>query len=357
MASPGTRTAPETDRAHRAPEPVPESKVRSLTPGGLIAGGAAAATASVIGGHLGVAGTMIGTFLTSVVSAAALALYSDSIARSHRALRSVGRAVQTLPLPARLDGGSTAVPAAEGRADANGTDDAGAASRRPLLLRVALLTIAMAAVGLLAVFGIQWAGGTELSDGTGTIQRSVAGDDAVAPRDPSPSPAPATDERTGTTDPATPATDRPSDPATSTNGVERTPDGGSSRDSGSSGGSSQDGGDGSGRSGTPQDGGTGTGSVGNVGNGAGSGSSDGTTSSGAPTTGDTIAGPAAGGASSSSTVADAVASGTSGDTSASGTSGVTSASGASGVTSASGSGGTAGRSAGLVDGGGSDRTS
>lgn len=298
MASPGTRTTPVTDRAQGAPESAPESKVRSLTPGGLVAGGAAAATASVIGGHLGVAGTMIGTFLTSVVSAAALALYSDSITRSHRALRSVGRRVQSLPLPARRDGGSTAAPAAEGRGDADGTDDAGTASRRPLLLRVALLALAMAAVGLIAVFGIQWAGGTELSHGTGTIQRSMAGDDAVAPRDPSPSPGPATDERTGTTDPSTPATDRPSDPATSTTGVEPARDDGSSHDSGRSGGSSQDGGDGSGSTGTTQNGGTGTGSGGND---VGSGSSGGATRSAGHATGDTSAsgtgdGTAAGGA-------------------------------------------------------------
>ena len=68
-----------------------DSAVRSLSPTSLIAGGAAAATASVVGGHLGVAGTVVGAALTSVVSAGAVALYTDSVRRSTATLKAVQR--------------------------------------------------------------------------------------------------------------------------------------------------------------------------------------------------------------------------------------------------------------------------
>lgn len=49
-------------------------EVKKLSPSGLVISGAASATASVVGGQLGIAGTVIGAALTSVVAAVALAL-------------------------------------------------------------------------------------------------------------------------------------------------------------------------------------------------------------------------------------------------------------------------------------------
>lgn len=64
-------------------------QVKKLSPTGLVASGAAAATATVVGGQLGIAGTVIGAALTSVVSATALALYTDSVNRSRLTLKKV----------------------------------------------------------------------------------------------------------------------------------------------------------------------------------------------------------------------------------------------------------------------------
>ncbi|WGW11369.1 hypothetical protein LWF01_14925 [Saxibacter everestensis] len=67
-----------------------DSDVKSaLSPSKLVASGAAAATASVVGGQLGVAGTVIGAGLVSVVSAVSLTLYQHSLDKGReRLLRS-----------------------------------------------------------------------------------------------------------------------------------------------------------------------------------------------------------------------------------------------------------------------------
>lgn len=157
--------------------------LRSLSPVGLAAGGAAAATASVVGGQLGVAGTVIGAFLTSIVSATALAVYSESVKRGRRAVvRIKDHALAHVP-----DG-----TASSGAADASGTAatdpaadegaDAGSPWTRTRVLKIVLGALAIAAIAVVIVFGIQRATGTELSTGTGTIQRSVSGEDSVVPR-------------------------------------------------------------------------------------------------------------------------------------------------------------------------------
>src|SRR5690625_4686721 len=64
----------------------PELQLKKLSPTGLVASGAAAATASVIGGQLGIAGTVIGAALTSIVSATALDRKSTRLNSSHVAI-------------------------------------------------------------------------------------------------------------------------------------------------------------------------------------------------------------------------------------------------------------------------------
>lgn len=157
--------------------------LRSLSPVGLAAGGAAAATASVVGGQLGVAGTVIGAFLTSIVSATALAVYSESVKRGKRAVVKI----KDHALAHVSDG-----TASSGAADASGTAatdpaadegaDAGSPWTRTRVLKIVLGALAIAAIAVVIVFGIQRATGTELSTGTGTIQRSVSGEDSVVPR-------------------------------------------------------------------------------------------------------------------------------------------------------------------------------
>ena len=170
-------------------------QVKKLSPTGLVASDAAAATATVVGGQLGIAGTVIGAALTSVVSATALALYTDSVNRSRLTLKKVAakgpkrsasassRSVHSSRTGSRaMDRERDAAALGLGINPAEGAPG-GVPSRRRRIVKIALLSAVIALIGIIAVFGIQRVIGTELSPGTGQIQRSVTGNDAVAPRD------------------------------------------------------------------------------------------------------------------------------------------------------------------------------
>ena len=170
-------------------------QVKKLSPTGLVASGAAAATATVVSGQLGIAGTVIGAALTSVVSATALALYTDSVNRSRLTLKKVAakgpkrsasassRSVHSSRTGSRaMDRERDAAALGLGINPAEGAPG-GVPSRRRRIVKIALLSAVIALIGIIAVFGIQRVIGTELSPGTGQIQRSVTGNDAVAPRD------------------------------------------------------------------------------------------------------------------------------------------------------------------------------
>lgn len=219
--------------------------LRSLSPLGLAAGGAAAATASVVGGQLGVAGTVIGAFLTSIVSATALAVYSESVKRGKRAVVKINHALAHGPADGAASSGTPAGgPGAAAAADRSpDADDGGAATladdgsagdadgrstSRKRVLKIVVGALAMAAIAVVIVFGVQRATGTELSTGTGSIQRSVSGDDAVVPRsggdgsttpveDPSSSSGPRESSSSGTpTEDATTGTGTPSSSGSAT---------------------------------------------------------------------------------------------------------------------------------------------
>lgn len=181
------------DPPSQTPGGEPDLQIKKLSPMGLIASAAAAATATVVGGQLGIAGTVIGAALTSVVSATALAFYTDSVTRSTRKLKEVAARGRERPQSAQQKGVHSSRTGAR-RAlpdDAENTpgtlagmDDApsNAPSTRRRIVKIALLAAVIALIGLGAVFGIQRITGTELSPGTGQIQRSVTGSDAVSPR-------------------------------------------------------------------------------------------------------------------------------------------------------------------------------
>src|SRR5690625_4588775 len=174
----------------------PELQLKKLSPTGLGASGAAAATASVIGGQLGIAGTVIGAALTSIVSATALAVYTDSVNRSKAKLKSVAEKTQRAQPTRRTPGASHAKSTSRttaraqkpaepgGREIRNGTEDHADAqpSGRRRILRTVLLAVVIALIGIVAVFGIQLVTGVELSPGTGEIHRSVTGNESIAPR-------------------------------------------------------------------------------------------------------------------------------------------------------------------------------
>ena len=77
------------DTEEPAGKAAPVKKGLGLSPVQVIAGGAAAAVASVIGGHLGLAGTVVGAFILSVVSGIALPLFRTSLEKSHEQIRRV----------------------------------------------------------------------------------------------------------------------------------------------------------------------------------------------------------------------------------------------------------------------------
>ena len=172
-------------------EEQPEKKSPVLNIPGLLAGAATAATMSVIGGHLSVVGTVLGAALTSIVSGIAIVLYSTSLEKSRRGLKKVRttvaqRALARPGLDADESHGGTAV-AAGGRWSA----------LRPRLKPILVSTAAVLGLAVAAVFGIQALTGTELSGGTGTIQRTVTGSESVSVRS-DVTPAPAEDPAAGT---------------------------------------------------------------------------------------------------------------------------------------------------------------
>lgn len=184
-----TDTSPADEQSTQ--DEKPEKKNPALNIPGLLAGAATAATMSVIGGHLSVVGTILGAALTSIVSGLAVVFYSTSFEKSRRGLKKVRTVVAERVLPRDGQG----IPETHGSTAA---DDDGPAPRFRLPLKPFLVsTGVIIGLAFAAVFGIQALTGTELSGGTGTIQRSVTGSESVAVRSVTP-PAPAGELAPGT---------------------------------------------------------------------------------------------------------------------------------------------------------------
>ncbi len=209
-----------------------------LSPVQVIAGGSAAAVASVIGGHLGLAGTVVGAFLLSVVSGIALPLIRASLEKSHEQIkrvvprRATDTARTTLPHVA-ADTASTDR-AASSKVSATPVpmrqpwDSMSDAPRHALRkaatgrkIRVAIGgTAAIFIIGLGSILGIQAATGLSLSHGTSALQSGISRvvtpashGTETSPTDPKPK-GPAVEPSTAPTEPATdPAVDPTEQPA------------------------------------------------------------------------------------------------------------------------------------------------
>lgn len=217
-------------------EPVEEApqaeNALGLSVSQVIAGGGAAAVASVVGGHLGLAGTVVGAFILSVISAVALPLFRASLERSHvqlkrvipkrgsevarptppqngvrtpRTVRATSGKISATPLP--LNGSQPDVRHAPGK------------SPRARKARMAVGgTAIIFLVGLGSILGFQSATGLALSSGTSALQSGVSqvvsnSNDKVAP--PTKPAAPTAEPSTGPTDPATDPTEEPTPTGTS----------------------------------------------------------------------------------------------------------------------------------------------
>ncbi len=103
----------------------------------VIAGALAATTAALLGSTLGIAGTVLGAGIASVVSTVGAALY----------LRSIRGVVAKVPQPERP-------------------------IRRPLAV-VATASVLAFVLGMLVITGVEWVRGTQLSGGSGTTIGSL----------------------------------------------------------------------------------------------------------------------------------------------------------------------------------------
>ncbi|UKA68388.1 hypothetical protein LFT44_08385 [Arthrobacter sp. FW306-05-C] len=164
-----------------APEPV--KKGLDLSPTQVIAGGGAAAVASVVGGNLGLGGTVIGAFILSVITAVAVPLFRASLERSHEQLKRVvprrGAAVtRTAP---QEPANTASIRATSSKVSAASLPLEQAAApvvtkpRRSLpgRARMALGAAAIFVIGLGSVVGVQAATGRPLSNGTATLQSGI----------------------------------------------------------------------------------------------------------------------------------------------------------------------------------------
>ncbi len=187
----------------------------------VLAGALAAITAAVLGSTMGVAGTVIGAGLASVISTVGGALYLRSIQRTGQGVRSVRDKVVARAGTTRVTllDEQPRPEAQEGDADA-GDGERPPQERRlrwPALVAASVLAFA---IGMLVITGVEWLRGEPLSGGEGTtIGRIVRDGPGDADRDGT---APGTGESTApdtgtvtvtvTPTPSTSADTTPADP-------------------------------------------------------------------------------------------------------------------------------------------------
>lgn len=218
-----------------ADKAAPAKKGLGLSPVQVIAGGAAAAVASVIGGHLGLAGTVVGAFILSVVSGIALPLFRTSLEKSHHQIRRVvpRRATDAAwttspPLAADTSGivraASSNVSAVPWPLEHDGQDaDAHQTSRKAATGAKVWMTIggtaAIFAIGVGSILGLQAVTGVALSHGTSALQSGISqvvttvkdgsGTPPTVPKPGSPAVAPSTAPTDPATDPTQDPTEQP----------------------------------------------------------------------------------------------------------------------------------------------------
>ncbi|MGH3759147.1 hypothetical protein [Actinophytocola sp.] len=209
----------------------------------VLAGAMAAVTAAVLGSTMGVAGTVVGAGLASVITTVGGALYLRSIQRTKQSVRTVRNLVVTRAGPTRVTlveekaEPEPEAPAAAGAApdheaetlteneEEAGEDESDQPPARRRLRWPALIAASVLAfvVGMLVVTGVEWVRGEPLSGGNGTTVGGIVRqqpdeggvrDDAPAPTRESTTP-PATETVTVTPPPAGEGeepTDPPSEP-------------------------------------------------------------------------------------------------------------------------------------------------
>jgi hypothetical protein len=190
----------------------------------VLAGALAAVTAALIGSTMGVAGTIVGAGMASIVSTVGGALYLRSIERTRDSVRTVrakvvGKSGGTTVLVADPDEEPPAV-GEEVEATDEPAEDRPPAERRKLRWPMLVVgSLAAFALGMVAVTGVEWLRGESLSGGTGTTFGSIvephrAGDDQQERQ--APDPTTSTTAPTAPTDDSTPPTSTTTGPTSTT---------------------------------------------------------------------------------------------------------------------------------------------
>jgi hypothetical protein len=129
----------------------------------VLAGTMAAVTAAVLGSTMGVAGTVAGAGLASIVTTVGGALYLRSIQRTRQSVRTVRDKVV-----ARAGGTSVTLVEEDPDTEAEHDDDQPPARRKMRWPAVIVGSVLAFALGMLAVTGVEWLRGEPLSGGDGT---------------------------------------------------------------------------------------------------------------------------------------------------------------------------------------------
>lgn len=186
----------------------------------VLAGALAAVTAALIGSTMGVAGTVIGAGLASMVSTIGGALYLRSIERTTKGVRTVrakvvGKSGGTTVLVADED--PEKEPGDEVEAEPAVAEDQPPEERRRLrwpMLVVA--SLAAFALGMLAVTGVEWVRGESLSGDGGTTFGSIVERQRDGGERQEQPVAPTTSSTTTTTDAPDRSTSNSADPTSTT---------------------------------------------------------------------------------------------------------------------------------------------
>ena len=206
-----TRVAPA---AAHGPAPEDEKKSEGrISATQLLAGAGAAATSSVIGGQLGVAGTVVGAGVASIITGLAVTIYGRSLDKGKEKIKEVGsklapavKAQMTKGGPAARAGTAQGVRSESVFASAPATDDTAAAEaatapaaadgstgtaaetsqtwwqklRRKRVLYPVTIGVAAFGIGLGAVVMAESVTGADISPGTSQISRAVSGNTGSA---------------------------------------------------------------------------------------------------------------------------------------------------------------------------------
>jgi hypothetical protein len=153
----------------------------------LIGGSAAAATAAVLGSRLGVAGTVLGAALVSVVSAVAGSLYTQSLRRTQEMIRAremlsarelMARAGRTRVLPTIKGSGREPVDAADEEVRAEEIEEAVDDATPSIWSRITWKSVAITAavvfvIAALVITGTELLTGKSLDGSKGTTVSNV----------------------------------------------------------------------------------------------------------------------------------------------------------------------------------------